>query len=175
MHNNIRRLATNLDIKLQAMQQISVASKQQSQIDSVNNLKQCVRSAATILSSTSTMTSMHDQDQEQEIDDAALEIGVALSSEDTVSWVSQQSQNNRQPDQINADVLESGGYREQSTISALSGPDNGPSVGKVIPFPRNRVITESPKGAIVPLSESGPAPETVISEIQLVAETVKRW
>ena len=87
MHDDIRRLATNLDVKLQAMQEASVASKQDNQIDSINNLKQTVRSAATVLSSTSTAASLDDQRKSQEIDDVSSETGNGVAIESTTSWI----------------------------------------------------------------------------------------
>ena len=95
MHTDIRRLATSLDIKLQVMHEMSVATHQQSQIESVNNLKSCVRSAATVLSSASTTLSLENPVNPQDIDDVTWEFGTdwfrTELTETTQSWVFQQA------------------------------------------------------------------------------------
>lgn len=65
MHSDIRRLATNLDVKLHGLQQMFSGSNQQSQIDGVKHLKEFVQSAATVLSSASTVLSANDLEDEQ--------------------------------------------------------------------------------------------------------------
>lgn len=101
LQDDIRRLATNLDVKLQAMQLASVASNQQDQINSVNNLQSCVRSAATVLSSASTMAS-YQQDASYEVDDVTSEIGrdwfQTGTVEATKSWVDLQGMDQKRPD-----------------------------------------------------------------------------
>jgi hypothetical protein len=57
MHSDIRRLATNLDIKLHGLQNMFLGSNQQKQMAGVEHLKEFIHSAATVLSSASTITS----------------------------------------------------------------------------------------------------------------------
>ncbi|KAG2003845.1 hypothetical protein GB937_009337 [Aspergillus fischeri] len=57
MHSDIRRLATNLDIKLHGLQNMLSGRNQQKQMTGVQNLKEVIQSAATVLSSASTITS----------------------------------------------------------------------------------------------------------------------
>jgi hypothetical protein len=64
MHMTIRRLATNLDVKLHGLQQLLVGSDQQRQIDGVQHLKEFVQSAATVLSSASTIQSVNGDGEE---------------------------------------------------------------------------------------------------------------
>jgi hypothetical protein len=68
MHSDIRRLATNLDVKLQGLQQMFSGSNQQSQIDGVKHLKEFVESAATVLSSASTVLSADELEDEHSED-----------------------------------------------------------------------------------------------------------
>ncbi|GFF31113.1 GTP-binding protein rhoA [Aspergillus lentulus] len=68
MHSDIRRLATNLDIKLHGLQNMFNGSNQQKQMAGVENLKEFIHSAATVLSSASTITS-----NDKEGDDALSE------------------------------------------------------------------------------------------------------
>jgi hypothetical protein len=65
MHADIRRLATNLDIKIHGLQQMFSGDDQQNQLEGVKNLREFVQSAATVLSSTSTVLS-ENQDQDHE-------------------------------------------------------------------------------------------------------------
>jgi hypothetical protein len=69
MHSDIRRLATNLDVKLHGLQQIFSGSNEQSQIDGVKHLKEFVQSAATVLSSTSTVLSADEDPAEEHSED----------------------------------------------------------------------------------------------------------
>ena len=95
IQTDMRRLATNLDIKLQAIEELSKTSDKEAQSRKVTNLKNCVRSAATVLSSASTVASMHEQDPSQVIDDHMSEIESVWiqpeALEATRSWVSKQA------------------------------------------------------------------------------------
>ncbi|PKS05900.1 hypothetical protein jhhlp_007731 [Lomentospora prolificans] len=55
IHDDIGRLATNLDVKLQALERHFLSTDRENCIDSVVNLRDCVRSAATVISSSCTI------------------------------------------------------------------------------------------------------------------------
>ncbi|KAK3896726.1 hypothetical protein C8A05DRAFT_39724, partial [Staphylotrichum tortipilum] len=54
IHQEIRRLATNVDIKIQAMQDLMIGAHESSTIKTAERLKCCIHSAASVLSSAST-------------------------------------------------------------------------------------------------------------------------
>ncbi|KAF4214229.1 hypothetical protein CNMCM8980_006914 [Aspergillus fumigatiaffinis] len=70
MHSDIRRLATNLDIKLHGLQNMFLGSNQQKQMAGVEHLKEFIHSAATVLSSASTITS-NDKEGDDALSDRA--------------------------------------------------------------------------------------------------------
>ena len=92
MHADIRRLATNLDVKIHGLQQMFSGGIQQSRIDGVMHLKEFIQSAATVLSSTSTVLSIDesiDEDAEPD-DDFRSDFGDWFKTEVTVStldWI----------------------------------------------------------------------------------------
>jgi hypothetical protein len=92
MHSDIRRLATNLDVKLHGLQQMFSGSNQQSQIDGVKHLKEFVQSAATVLSSTSTVLSADEPEDEhpEDGDDFRSDFGDWFKTEvnvSTLDWI----------------------------------------------------------------------------------------
>ena len=92
MHADIRRLATNLDIKLHGLQQMFVGNNQQNQIDGVKNLRDFVQSAATVLSSASTILSAADQGDvlSEDGDDFRSDFGDWFRTEtnaSTLDWI----------------------------------------------------------------------------------------
>jgi hypothetical protein len=92
MHSDIRHLATNLDVKLHGLQQMFSGSNQQSQIDSVNHLKEFVQSAATVLSSTSTVLSADEAEENhsEDGDDFRSDFGDWFKTEmnvATLDWI----------------------------------------------------------------------------------------
>lgn len=139
LQDDIRRLATNLDVKLQAMQQASVASDQQDQINGVNNLKSCVRSAATVLSSASSMAS-NIQGTFYEVDDDASEFEgdwfQAETVEATKSWVSLQRMDRERPDASDRNYLAVGTAVTTDGNFAAVSPSGSFRAGKLYKFSR---------------------------------------
>lgn len=70
MHSDIRRLATNLDIKIHGLQQM-FSGASEGQVAGVQHLREFVQSAATVLSSASTVLSADQNDisSERDVDD----------------------------------------------------------------------------------------------------------
>lgn len=90
MHQDIRKLATNLNVKLQALQVTSHNNHQQAQIDSVNNLKECIQSAASVLSSASTVLSEDQEELSGENVDFMSDFGDLFDrefSQSTLDWI----------------------------------------------------------------------------------------
>ena len=92
MHSDIRRLATNLDVKLHGLQQMFAGSNQQSQIDGVKHLKEFIQSAATVLSSASTVLSPDGLGDEhsEDGDDFRSDFGDWFKTEvneSTLAWI----------------------------------------------------------------------------------------
>ena len=141
MHAEIRRLATNLDVKLQAMQEMYLASNQQAQIDLANNLKECVCSAATVVSSASTTASVTDQETPQEIDEFTAEIETAWfqpeigATEATQSWNAQRSMDWPISESLLPRDLTGGSPMTSGPTFASSTPNIGSTTGQIIqPF-----------------------------------------
>jgi len=91
MHSDIRRLATNLEVKLNGLQQMFSGTDQQDQKNAVKNLREFVQSAATVLSSSSTILS-GDQDDvfREDTDDFRSDFGDWFRSDanaSTVDWI----------------------------------------------------------------------------------------
>ena len=138
MHAELRRLATNLDVKLQAMQEMSLASNKQAQIDLVNNLKDCVCSAATVVSSASTTASAIDQETPQEIDEFTAEIETAWFQAEIGATDATQS-SNAQPSmdwpltesRLPRDLTEGSPLTSGPTVSS-SSPNIQPTTGQIL-------------------------------------------
>lgn len=91
MHSDIRRLATNLDIRMHGLQQMFSSTDDQRQENGVKHLKEFIQSAATVLSSGSTVFS-NDQrnDQFEDVDDFRSDFGVWFRTEvnsSTLDWI----------------------------------------------------------------------------------------
>lgn len=89
MHEDIQRLATNVDIKLTALHRMFEQFHQQSQLNAVNNLRDTVRSAATVISSASTAFSAEDEVSE-EIREEFSDFGGWFkreTSQETLNWI----------------------------------------------------------------------------------------
>lgn len=91
MHSDIRRLATNLDIKIHGLQQMFSGTNNQSQIEGVKHLKDFVQSAATVLSSSSTiLSSEQDNAHSEDGDDFRSDFGDWFRTEtnaSTLDWI----------------------------------------------------------------------------------------
>ncbi|KAK4235593.1 hypothetical protein C8A03DRAFT_36541 [Achaetomium macrosporum] len=57
IHQEIRRLATNVDVKIQAMQDLMIGSQDNKTGDTASKLRNCIHSAASVLSAASTIRS----------------------------------------------------------------------------------------------------------------------
>ena len=159
MHQDIRRLATNLDVKLTAVQELFINSQEQAHAEAVNNLKNCVRSAATVLSSVGPVAPDEMQEAEIETVDCASEVTGRSSFEaldSTLRWVYSVSRVSPQPriDQVD-NVLNSSNSQllnhsqrqsaevqpaDKSPTLSYTGEDNNPMSGS--PLRVNKSLSE---------------------------------
>jgi hypothetical protein len=90
MHADIRRLATNLDIKIHGLQQTFSGDDQQNQLEGVENLREFVQSAATVLSSTSTVLSENREQDPEDFNDFRSDFGNWFRTDTnafTLDWI----------------------------------------------------------------------------------------
>jgi hypothetical protein len=99
MHHDLGRLAANLEVKLSALHMILLdrTSSGGSGTASVNHLRNCVKTAATVVTSASTIYAAETQDQDTNDWDFTSEFGWLTGESDfhsnlTLNWVVSQSQ-----------------------------------------------------------------------------------
>lgn len=89
MYQDIQRLATNVDIKLTALHRMFEELHQHGQLSTINNLRNTVRSAATVISSASTALSA-DEEVSEEIREEFSDFGDWFKpeiSQSTLNWI----------------------------------------------------------------------------------------
>lgn len=64
LHQDIRRISSSLNSRIQGLQEVVMDSNKNNQIGIMSNLRDCVRSAATIVSSASTYLATEEQDRD---------------------------------------------------------------------------------------------------------------
>lgn len=186
MHEDIRRLATNLNVKLQALQQTFENSSQQIQVRGIANLKDFAQSAATVLSCASTIS--RGDVETDSVFDINSELGdfdwyQSGASTATLSWIYSQTgdcflfesgeRGSIQIDQAGNGTSTSTGMESQASASLAS--TLGFSAAEV---ERRNPVVERPTliapdslpNPVVPIARSGPPEDSKLVSVSGVTE-----
>ncbi len=189
IHQEIRRLATNVDIKIQAMQDLMIGAHESSTIRTAERLKSCISSAASVLSSASmAMLEVLEQDEGGSIggDLAAGDVAAVLA------WI-QNNASEAAPDgeptvpdgeggrdgDPSAALAALSGLAHPTAVFELASPDPVPSLPPMIPTtlptsptlipaPYQAAAETTPAAASLPNHPTGgpPPPRTLTPPIQ---------